>query len=539
LDKGWVDVDEALDTVMRATPFKNLTKAELEGVLNQLKLQGLLSRAEGKYKARRSGFQYYFSNLSMIPDTKRYRIRDMASRKGIGALDEEFVAAYAQPEATFVCKGETWKVVEVDHERSLILVEQFDDPLGAVPIWEGEMIPVPFEVAQEVGAMRGKIEEGLRAKKDAKEITAELGKTYPLSKEAASWIVDEISELVETGIPVPTDRTMLLETSSEYAILHACFGTLVNQTLAWILAELFSARIGASVQMRSDPYRIAFRFPERVKSDLVKETLEKLLPEHLESVLELTLRHSAMFQWRLMQVAKRFGAIRKDADLHRINVRRLVESFRGTPVFREAVRETKLEKLDVARAAEVLDSMHSGRISLQVVELAEPTVLAWPLLNRLTGGELVVPKRAEREILLAVKSRLERCQLRLHCLNCNEWTVTTRVSRLPEKIACRKCGAGLVTLLPREPKELLTLLKKHAREEKLGREERKKVERAYRIADLILTHGKRAVVVLSGRGIGPRAARKIVSREYREERDFYREILRAERVYARTRRFWT
>jgi hypothetical protein len=30
----------------------------------------------------------------------------------------------------------------------------------------------------------------------------------------------------------------------------------------------------------------------------------------------------------------------------------------------------------------------------------------------------------------------------------------------------------------------------------------------------------------------------MVWREYPEELDFYREILRAERVYARTRRFW-
>jgi ATP-dependent Lhr-like helicase len=123
-------------------------------------------------------------------------------------------------------------------------------------------------------------------------------------------------------------------------------------------------------------------------------------------------------------------------------------------------------------------------------------------------------------------------------LNCNEWTVTTRVNRLPERIVCRKCGAGLITLLPREPKELLALLRKYMRREKLGKEGRKEVKRAYRIADLILTCGKRAAVVLSGRGIGPKVAQRILSKEYWEESDFYREILRAERTYARTRRFW-
>jgi ATP-dependent Lhr-like helicase len=538
LETGWVDIAGALRTVKRAYPFKELTEDEMEGVLEQLKSQRLVSRTGGRFKALRSGFEYYFTNLSMIPDTKRYRIRDLASRKSIGALDEEFVASYAQPEATFVCKGETWKVVEVDHERALILVERFDDPLGAVPIWEGEMIPVPFEVAREVGAIRGKIGEGLKSGKDAEVIAAELAEAFPLSAEAANWVVDEISELVREDIPIPTDRILLVESSGEFAVLHACLGSLVNQTLAWVLGELLSARLGASVQVRSDPYRVAFRFPEGARPELLRETLSGLSPGHFQSVLELTLKRSAVFQWRLMQVAKRFGAIRKDADLHKINVRRLVGSFEGTPVFREAVRETVLEKLDVEHAVEVVNSLRSGDLLLLEVRLAEPTVLAWPILNQLSGGELVVPKRAEREILLAVKSRLERCPVRLHCLNCNEWTVSTRVGRMPERVECKRCGAGLLTLLPREPRELLSLLKKHARGERLRKEERKEVDRAYRIADLVLTHGKRAVVALSGRGIGPKVARKMVWREYPEELDFYREILRAERVYARTRRFW-
>lgn len=537
IDKGWVDAQEALRIVRRAYPFRDVSPEVIGEVLEQLRSQGLISISDDRYKTRKSGFLYYFTNLSMIPDTKRFKIRDLASRRSIGALDEEFVASYAQPDATFVVKGETWKVVEVDQEKNLILVEQIEDPLGAVPIWEGEMIPVPFEVAQEVGKLRGLVEGSLKAGKTAEQATAEVEKAYPVSKEAASWIVDEISEMIREDIPVPSDSQLLLERSGEFVIIHACLGSLVNQTLAWVLAELLSARIGASVQVRSDPYRIAVRLPE-VKIGLVEETFAELEPGHLESVLDLTLKHSSLFQWRLVQVAKRFGAIRKDADLRKVNIRRLVEYYDGTPVFKETTRETRLEKLDVRRTFEVLDLLRPGKLSLKVVEPAEPSVLAWPILNRLAGGELVVPRRAEREILLAVKNRLERQPVKLYCLNCRDWTSSTRVHRLSEGVVCRKCGAGLITLLPREPKELLKALKKSARGEKLKGEEPKMVDRARHMADLVLTYGKRAVVALSGRGIGPKVASRILRREYREESDFYREILRAERTFARTRRFW-
>ncbi len=538
LDKGWVSQSEALALIRRAYPFRNLNEETLEGVLDQLKSQGLLAKIDGKFKTRKPGFLYYFTNLSVIPDTKKYRIRDLASRKSIGSLDEEFVAAYAQPETTFICRGETWKVVEVDHESGMILVEQSDDPMGAVPIWEGEMIPVPFEVAQEVGGIRGKIENDLISKKGTSEIIAELEKEYPVKKEAASWLVDEVSELVNSSVPVPSKRALILESSGDYVVMHACFGSLVNQTLAWMLAELLSARLGSSVQVRSDPYRIAFGFPERARPELIVKTLKEMQPKHLESVLDLTLKHSSMFQWRLMQVAKRFGAIRKDADLSRVSIRRMTEYFKGTLIFHETFREVLLEKLDVARTVEILNEIQSGLISIRTVDLAEPTVLAWPLLNQLASGELVVPRRAEREILLAVKSRLERYPVKLHCLNCNDWTSSTRLARLPGKMSCKKCGAGLLTILPREADEILRLIRKYSRRERLNVNESKKVERFYQVADLILTHGRRAVVALAGRGIGPKTAIRILSKDYREENDFYREILRAERIYARTRRFW-
>ena len=73
---------------------------------------------------------------------------------------------------------------------------------------------------------------------------------------------------------------------------------------------------------------------------------------------------------------------------------------------------------------------------------------------------------------------------------------------------------------------------------KLTKEMRENVERAERIASLILTHGKRAIIVLAGRGIGWKTASRILRKSYSSESDFYREIWKAERLYARTRRFW-
>jgi len=45
-------------------------------------------------------------------------------------------------------------------------------------------------------------------------------------------------------------------------------------------------------------------------------------------------------------------------------------------------------------------------------------------------------------------------------------------------------------------------------------------------------------IILAARGVGPRTASRILTYQFRDEDDFYRAILQAERLYARTRQFW-
>ncbi len=540
LDRNRTNIDEAMYLVKRAYPYIDLDKETFERILGQLREIGLVWVEDGWFKIRRPGYEYYFTNLSMIPDTKRYIIKDLASGKKVGSLDEEFVAYHGDMGSVFIMKGEAWRILETDHERNLVIVEPIDDPLGAIPAWEGELIPVPFDVAQEVGKLRAKISGTLTEGEPGETATVNPMKDYPVADAAVSWLVDQVREHINSRTPLPTDKLLLLETSGSFSVLHACFGSLVNQTLAWIVGTLLTARIGTSVSVRVDPYRISFKFPGKSKPELIEKIICDLKAEQLWSLLQLTLMHSSMFRWRLVHVAKRFGSIKKDAELAKINLRRIVRALEGTPIYDEAMRETMLERLDVRTTEKVLNFLNSGkfRIIASNRDRDGPTPLAWPLLNELSGGELVLPKRAEREILLAFKNRLNQQHLRLHCMNCNDWTVSTRVGRLKEPVSCKNCGAKLITLIPRDSRELLSAIKKHDGETKLISEEKKNVKRAFQIANLLLTYGKRAVVTLSGRGIGPQTATRILANHPRDDDDFYRAILKAEKIYSRTKRFW-
>jgi len=540
LDASDVSLDAAHALITRAYPYRNLSKDELLSVLQQLKVMGLVWIKDGKFERRRPGWEYYFTNLSMIPDTKRYRIYDIASRKSIGTLDEEFVAGAAEPEMSFICKGEAWKIVSIEEDR--VLVEPAGDPLGAIPAWEGELIPVPFEVAQEVGKVRGEIGKRLKAGASAEQAASEMCREYPLEEGAAAWFVRQMEEQSKESQQLPTDNQLVVEAYEQFAVLHACFGSLVNETLARVLAALLSSKFGASVGVKIDPYRIAFKFPIIAKPELVEQSLMELKPEHVEGILQLTLGDSSMFRWRLVHVAKRFGAIKRDADMSRINLRRVARAFEDTPVHAETMREIYLEKLDVDNAKKIVGRIQDGAIKLSTITRSRdegPTPLGWPVLNELaSAGELVVPKRAEREILLALKARLHHKEVKLFCMNCYKWSTTTRIERLPEPPTCGNCGARRLTLLPYESREMLAAIKKHAAGKRMKEGERKLVAQAEKAAALILASGKRALVVLAGRGVGPRTASRILAYQFRDEDDFYRAILQAERLYARTRQFW-
>ena len=57
-------------------------------------------------------------------------------------------------------------------------------------------------------------------------------------------------------------------------------------------------------------------------------------------------------------------------------------------------------------------------------------------------------------------------------------------------------------------------------------------------ADLVAEYGKRAVMTLAARGIGPQTAARVLSKLHQSEDDLLRDIFSQEKLYVRTRRFW-
>jgi Lhr-like helicases len=275
----------------------------------------------------RGFYRYFYETLSMIPDERQYAVINATTGELVGTLDESFVAEYGNPGVKFIFRGRPWLITGVE-ERSIKVVE-VSDPTGAIPSWVGEEIPVPFEVAQQVGILRRKIKSG-------KEPSA-IAQVYGVSEETVNFVVEELSK--HTG-PMPDDRTVVIEQFRDnVVIVHAAFGTQVNRTLGKLLGELLIRALEKPVGVHQDPYGIIIQSSEPLPAELVGEQLRRLVALDVREIAELiksALVKSGSFKRRILHVAKRMGAVDKEADVYSVSMSKLVEAFSGTPVFDEA-----------------------------------------------------------------------------------------------------------------------------------------------------------------------------------------------------------
>jgi ATP-dependent Lhr-like helicase len=119
-----------------------------------------------------------------------------------------------------------------------------------------------------------------------------------------------------------------------------------------------------------------------------------------------------------------------------------------------------------------------------------------------------------------------------------DWDAVRVVGDLGEKIRCPKCRSTLIAATYQSNDTLSITVKKKKKGAKLTSEEEHNWQQGCLSASLVQTKGKEAIVVMSGRGVGPTTATRILRRVHRTEQDLYVDILKAEREYARTRLFW-
>lgn len=536
LDLKRAKLGELYEIIHGAYAYRDLSGEDLHAVVKFLDSIRTVRLIEGVVSPRfPRTFRYYYENLSVIPDVKRFDVFDFFRKRRIGTLDQDFVARKCKGGTVFIIHGQTWKVINVNEEKLTIEVEPTAPTLDAIPSWEGEIIPVSFETAQEVGRLRAKISSSLNQPDELNKIRESLALT-----DAALAKIGETARSQLKHFPIPSDRHIIVEKFENCIVIHACFGSTVNDTVAMIMASILSAKYGVNVATQTDPYRIALICPFKIEPETVALELSKFTPEDVESVLIQALQNSDLFAWKHWQVARRFGIVERKADYRSNRGRMLVRAMKDTAVNAETLREVLLEKFDLQATKSVVEKIQTREIAIDTVNEQEESCspYATPIIDKIIPHDLLRPAIPSKSLTDIVRERLLAETVRLVCIFNGDWDAIRVVGELGERIRCPKCGSTLIAATYTKNDTLATTVKKKKKHSKLTPEEEHNWRQGWLSASLVQTQGKRAVIVMTGRGVGPATATRILRRVHRTDQDLYVDILKAEREYARTRLFW-
>ncbi|MGI0054814.1 MAG: DEAD/DEAH box helicase [Thermoplasmata archaeon] len=536
--EGTVDRAELVRRLAHAAPATGLSEVEWGELIDYLEGLGLARRDAGRLAPGRGTLRRFYATLSLIPEERTYRLRDIASRRPIGTLDERFVLTQilAQPEEIFLLHGQTWKVVE--HRDDELLVEAVNE-IGQEPRWAGEDLPVPFEVAQEIGRMR---RMGTEA-------------DYPLSETDREQLTERRTTAHREGA-LADDERITITVRGRLVIYGACFGTRTNETLALAISARLTDRLGGRVSVASiEPTWFVLELPVALDGPALAAAAA-VPPEELGSTVDRLVPSGPDYRWVFLTVARKFGLIPSSSDPRDLrSLEPLLAASRETPLGEETLEKTLHDRYDLEHAGIVLAAIRDGTIR---VEPVPPSKLAEGPIERLRWR--VAADTPPPTLLRALRERLGREEITLVCLRCG-FTRTTTPDRYRAEggSLCRLCkGALSAALSPRRTEEIQQL-SRYAKQKWRTRERASvprtsprrvrpskgpppipdvRVRAAYTSAELVAHYGERALWALAARGVGPETARRLLARLFRSDDEFIAELVRAERNYAQTRAFW-
>jgi ATP-dependent Lhr-like helicase len=510
-----IKLESAFEIFGKAYPFSTLNYQDMIGVVELLHGQGIVryDQASQSYRRTIRAYKYYFENLSMIPEVLKFEVVDTINNRKIGSLDQEFVGDYGERGNVFVLKGSQWRIISVDEVKMRVNVEPLHGAAINVPYWNGELIPVDYETAREVGIIRNQAARNM-LRLSSNVIDKTLKVLYP--------IPDSYNVVVESSI------------SKNTLVIHSTFGTKVNNTIASLMSTILSSQLGYVVETRADSYRIVLTSSARIGKGLVEAFFTDSFD--LEAVLIASMTGTHNINRKVWTVSKRFGIVNKDVIYDKRIARLIYDRYSKTPVSKESIRELIHDKYDMNRTRDIFKMFKKKIINLHWKEINEFSELAKPILEHFTKFS-ANPLSIEKGIIELIKERLDKTKHRLICVRCGRWDRIVQTKDASERLSCPLCHSRLVTSTSGFDNELDKIIIKKLAGEQLSADENHKFSRAWKVASLINNFGRRALIVLAGYGIGADTAARIL-RNYDEESELYRAIYEAERQYVMTRGFW-
>jgi len=392
-----VSVDELHELVRRAYPFADLSRAQLENVLDmlagrypsdefaELRPRVVWDRTAGVVRGRSGARKLAVTNAGTIPDRGLFGVHLADGGGRVGELDEEMVYE-AREGQTFLLGASTWRIEDITRDR--VLVSPAPGVPGVAPFWKGEGVGRPAELGERIGqATRTLVACG---DEDAIRLMAE---DYLLDPRAARNLLTFLREQEGATGVVPSDRAVVVERfRDEIGDWRVCiltpFGGRVHAPWAMALGARLRDSLGVDAQSIWSDDGIALHFPD---ADVPPPVADLLLePDEIEELVLGELAQSALFGARFRENASRALLIprrrpgqRTPLWQQRLKAQSLLQVARRYPQFPivlETYRECLQDVFDLPALRKILRGIQTRELDLVEVETASASPFASSLL---------------------------------------------------------------------------------------------------------------------------------------------------------------
>ena len=392
-----ITVDELHDLVRGAYNFADLSRVQLENVLDmlagrypsdefaELRPRIIWDRTAGVIRGRGGARQLAVTNAGTIPDRGLYGVHLVDGGGRVGELDEEMVYE-ARAGQTFMLGASTWRIEEITRDR--VLVSPAPGVPGAIPFWKGEGPGRPYELGEAIG----KASRELAALPEAKAI-ARLTEDHSLDEQAAQNLMTFLSDQQAATGAVPSDRTVVVERfRDEIGDWRVCiltpFGARVHAPWSMAIGARLRDALGLEVQSLWSDDGIALHLPDADATPPIDELI--IDPAEIEELVMGELGASALFGSRFRENAGRALLIprrrpgeRTPLWQQRLKAQGLLQVARkygSFPVILETYRECLQDVFDLPALKRLLTGLKTRQLDLVDVETATASPYSTSLL---------------------------------------------------------------------------------------------------------------------------------------------------------------
>ncbi len=385
-----VEVEALHRLVRRAHPFADLSRAQLENVLDmlagrypsdefaELRPRIVWDRTAGVIRGRPGARRLAVTNAGTIPDRGLFGVFVVGDGSRVGELDEEMVYE-ARAGQVIVLGASSWRIEEITRDR--VLVSPAPGVPGAVPFWKGEGVGRPYELGEAIGRF-------------ARELLAQQDPHVPdLDVRAEANLLAFLREQQRHTGAVPSDRTVVVERfRDEIGDWRVCiltpFGARVHAPWAMAVGARLRESLGLEVQSIWSDDGIAFHLPD---ADAPPATDLLLLdPDEVEELVLAEVGQSALFGARFRENAARALLIprrrpgeRTPLWQQRLKAQGLLQVARryaSFPIVLETYRECLQDVFDLPALQRLLGRLRARELDLVDVETATASPYASSLL---------------------------------------------------------------------------------------------------------------------------------------------------------------